>query len=349
MTPRVFISSTFYDLKYARESLSKFVDSYGFSPIRSEAGDIGYIPGQELDESCYSAMNQSDMAILIVGGRYGSPASGEEKKDAFSHYLSVTRKEFNTAVESSIPVFVFIEEGVHGEYRTYIANKKSIEGGIAHSFQPAHADSINVYRFIESIYSVSKLAVTSFRDVEDIKNYLKKQWADMFQKYLISIKRQENLATLQSPINQIFSKIQQMDKMLSHIGKQVITKQEDLCTIQEMRDAEELAALISRSFSFISSISDPQSIRQFLSFFLDRLSEARDEDVLEYAFSDDPSDRAAFFEKFAYEGVTLIDVNDHLKYEPIMQKLDQLKGGVVENLTQEPYLQQMGLLVDKKQ
>ena len=346
MNPRVFISSTFYDLKYARESLGQFVESYGFTPIRSEAGDIGYTPGQELDESCYNAMNLSDMAILVVGGRYGSPASGEEKKDAFSHYLSVTRKEFNTAVESAIPIYVFIEDGVHGEYRTYLANKTRIEGDPLHSFQPAHADSVNVYRFIESIYSVSKLAITSFRDMEDIKSYLRKQWADMFQKYLISLKRQENLVALQSPINQIFSKIEQMDVMLSHIGKQIISTPEELQSIQKTQSAEAAAATIARSFDFLSSLSEPQAIRQFILFFLDRLVEARDEDLLECGFSDDPSDRMAFFEKFTYEGVTLISIKEHLKYESFMESLELCKEEVAENLMKDPYLRQMGLIIN---
>lgn len=346
MNPRVFISSTFYDLKYARESLGQFVESYGFTPIRSEAGDIGYTPGQELDESCYNAMNLSDMAILVVGGRYGSPASGEEKKDSFSHYLSVTRKEFNTAVESAIPIYVFIEDGVHGEYRTYLANKTRIEGDPLHSFQPAHADSVNVYRFIESIYSVSKLVITSFRDMEDIKSHLRKQWADMFQKYLISLKRQENLGALQSPINQIFSKIEQMDVMLSHIGKQIISTPEELQSIQKTQSAEAAAATIARSFDFLCSLSEPQAIRQFILFFLDRLVEARNEDLLEYGFSDDPSDLMAFFEKFTYEGVTLISVKEHLKYEPFMEGLELCKEEVADNLMKDPYLRQMGLIVN---
>ena len=344
MNPRVFISSTFYDLKYARESLGQFVESYGFTPIRSEAGDIGYTPGQELDESCYSAMSQSDMAILVVGGRYGSPASGEDKRDAFSHYVSVTRKEFNTAVDSAIPVFVFIEDGVHGEYRTYLANKTHIEGDPNHSFQPAHADSINVYRFIESIYSVTKLSITSFRDMEDIKGYLQKQWADMFQKYLISLKQQDNLISLQSPINHIFSKIEQMDVMLSHIGQKVISAPDEFQSIRTTQLTETIAAKIADSFEFISSISDLQEIHHFISFFIARLVEARDEDLLENGFSEDPSDRMAFFEKFSYEGITLISVKGHLKYELWIDDLEHQKEAVCEKLMKEPYLQQMGLL-----
>ena len=46
MKPRIFVSSTFYDLKYIREDLSNFIKSYNFEPIMFEDGDIGYVPGK---------------------------------------------------------------------------------------------------------------------------------------------------------------------------------------------------------------------------------------------------------------------------------------------------------------
>ncbi len=40
--PRVFISSTFYDLRLVRLELDKFLESIGYEPIRNEEGDIAY-------------------------------------------------------------------------------------------------------------------------------------------------------------------------------------------------------------------------------------------------------------------------------------------------------------------
>lgn len=40
--PRVFISSTFYDLRTVRLELDKFIESIGYEPIRNEEGDIPY-------------------------------------------------------------------------------------------------------------------------------------------------------------------------------------------------------------------------------------------------------------------------------------------------------------------
>jgi hypothetical protein len=42
--PRVFISSTWYDLKYIRENLRYFVKTLGYEPVLSEEGSVFYDP-----------------------------------------------------------------------------------------------------------------------------------------------------------------------------------------------------------------------------------------------------------------------------------------------------------------
>ena len=65
--PRVFVSSTFYDLKHIRSSLDIFIESLGFEPILSEKGDIAYSPDHPLDESCYREVQTADIFVLIIG------------------------------------------------------------------------------------------------------------------------------------------------------------------------------------------------------------------------------------------------------------------------------------------
>ncbi len=38
--PRVFVSSTYYDLKYIRNSLKSFIGSFGYEAVLFEDGDI---------------------------------------------------------------------------------------------------------------------------------------------------------------------------------------------------------------------------------------------------------------------------------------------------------------------
>jgi len=73
--PRVFVSSTYYDLKHLRSSLENFVESLGFDAILSEKGKIAYTPDLPLDESCYREVGTADIFVLIVGGRYGTEVS----------------------------------------------------------------------------------------------------------------------------------------------------------------------------------------------------------------------------------------------------------------------------------
>lgn len=142
MKPRIFVSSTFYDLKSIREDLYQFIRGFNYEPIESENGDIGYVPGQDLDKSCYKAMLECDMAILIIGGRYGSPATGEMDDDG--NYISVTHKEFRTAVNAGIPIYAFIDHAVSTEYELYKRNKERFNDP-QFDFEFTSADSINVF------------------------------------------------------------------------------------------------------------------------------------------------------------------------------------------------------------
>ena len=97
--PRIFISSTFYDLRHIRADLDKFIESLGYEPIRNEEGDIPYGKEEELQSYCYKEISNVDILVSIIGSRYGSPASVNEH-DKESHY-SISQKEVKTAIENN--------------------------------------------------------------------------------------------------------------------------------------------------------------------------------------------------------------------------------------------------------
>jgi len=107
--PRVFISSTYYDLKHIRASLELFIQSLGFETILSEKGDIAYSPEIPLDESCYREAAAADIYVLIVGGRYGSEISETKKsskkdtKSFYERYESITKREYGSANSKKVP------------------------------------------------------------------------------------------------------------------------------------------------------------------------------------------------------------------------------------------------------
>lgn len=223
MKPRIFISSTFYDLKYIREDLANFVRSYGYEPILFEDGDIGYTPGKTLDSSCYESMRNSDMVILIIGGEYGSAASGK-KQDKFTEYMSVTRNEFKTAIDSGIPVFAMIDRNVMTEYRMYEANYDLIEKE-KRELNFVSAKNVNVFRFIKEVRGMVIIPIQEFEKAADIKGFVSKQWADMFKNYLSSLRNEKENEKVEVSVNELKILIQKMSIMLDSVGKNVLTKE----------------------------------------------------------------------------------------------------------------------------
>ncbi len=192
--PLVFISSTYYDLKYLRSSLSEFVKGLGYDPVLSEKGSIAYAPDDSLDESCYRSAKQSDIFVLIIGGRYGSLASSEDKKKTkgfFDRYDSITKKEYKAAQDEGVPTYIMIERGVYSEYQTFRRNKEKKD------IKYAFVDSINIFLLIEEILSKSNNnPVHEFDTGDDIESWLRLQWSGLFKDLLNRRTQQEQLTSL---------------------------------------------------------------------------------------------------------------------------------------------------------
>src|ERR1043165_7062705 len=146
--PRIFVSSTYYDLKHLRSSLENFIESLGYEPILSEKGEIAYAPDTALDESCYREVRNADVFVIIIGGRYGSEKS-EGKTDIpkhfFDRYDSITKQEYKSAVTQDIPIYILIEKSVYSDFETYLRNKEN------KTISYAHVDSVNIFHLIQEI------------------------------------------------------------------------------------------------------------------------------------------------------------------------------------------------------
>lgn len=199
--PRVFVSSTYYDLKHIRASLSLFIDSLGYESILFEKGQIAFISDDPLDTSCYSEAEAADIFVLIIGGRYGAPTSTEpmnKKPNQYTTYNSITRKEYETASENHIPTYILIEKGVYAEYQTYKRNKNN------ENIEYAHVDSINIFKLIDDIHQKpNNNPIFSFEKYNEIEDWLKEQWAGLFKNFLIKQGNSKKLDSLQSQIKHL--------------------------------------------------------------------------------------------------------------------------------------------------
>ena len=186
--PRVFISSTYYDLRYVREDLERFIRDVGYEPVRHETGSIPYSKEIPLEESAYKEVSQSDIIVCIVGGRYGTESSTREG--------SITQNELKDALKNHVQVYVFVEQNVHAEFSTYKLNYENT------NIKYGAVDNVAVYQFLETIYALPhNNPITPFATSAEISNFLRNQWAGLFQRYLSEEKRISEVKILEEMIS----------------------------------------------------------------------------------------------------------------------------------------------------
>jgi|TARA_R110001592_G_scaffold5451_1_gene30026 hypothetical protein len=182
--PRVFISSTCYDLKHIRENLKYFVKTIGYEPVLSDDGDVYYGVDTHTHDACLSEVATCQLFILIIGGRYGG-----EHKDKEG---SITNNEYREAVKNKIPIFALVENAVYSDHHTYLSNKKSNPDFFEQITYPS-IDNIKIFSFIDEVRkNIINNALVSFNNFADMESYLKKQWAGMMYDLLAERKRADD-------------------------------------------------------------------------------------------------------------------------------------------------------------
>ncbi|MGL5982840.1 MAG: DUF4062 domain-containing protein, partial [Cetobacterium sp.] len=113
--PRIFISSTCFDLEEVRVNLRKFIEDFGYEPVMSEFGDIFYEFNNHVQDSCIQSIKNSDVYILIIGDYYGSKYHNAQKEVP----ESVTLMEFKNAIKEAKLKYIFINKFVEYDYNNY--------------------------------------------------------------------------------------------------------------------------------------------------------------------------------------------------------------------------------------
>jgi len=230
-TPRVFFSSTCYDLQEVRNNLRSFVQEFGLEPVMSEFGDIFYEYSQHVQDAAISEIEKCNLFVLIVGNNYGTIYHKEHPSTGIPD--SVTLREFKKALSIDIPKHIFINRFVQYDYINFQkvlreelnkhftehdVEKEEIQKAVSqiratldasyHFPQPSYRF---VFHFLDLIDELKvNNAIFPFEHFSDIRDLLRKQWAGLIY---------ERLTTNQSVnsrfSDQILAKLENVEKILS--------------------------------------------------------------------------------------------------------------------------------------
>jgi len=193
----IFISSTCFDLSQVRRDLENAIVDLGHTPILSDSKDLAIPPGLDNIEICKWLVKSSDIYVLIIGGRYGSTDKDTGK--------SISTIEYDTAVESNIPIYIFVDKEVWIKTDTYKQLKDMVIAGDLGQDKLNEAlggkiEDVRVFEFINYIKRSGKNNwIFPFDDAKDIIDTLKNNFSFLLKKLLEERKPEKS----QQPVGEL--------------------------------------------------------------------------------------------------------------------------------------------------
>jgi len=262
--PRVFVSSTYYDLKYVRSSLELFISSLGFDPVLFEHGGVAFAPDKALDESCYREVQNCDIFVLIIGGRYGSERTetkGDQRRVFYEAYESVTKTEYRSANEKDIHIYIVIDKYVYAEYQTYLKNPKN------EPITYAHVDHSGVFKLVEEVLSQRRNnPMSTFDRYSEIEEWLRSQWAGLYRDLLMRVHQQKQISTLAEKVNDLSEVTKTLRRYLEGlIGKFAPGEGEKIVAEESKRlERIELMSRLKDNPLVVSIVNSDEGLERFV-------------------------------------------------------------------------------------
>lgn len=204
MKPKIFISSTFFDMQHIRSDIENFIKSLGYDVIMNERGHIPYDKKSSLENNCYAETKNCDILIGLIGSRFGSK-SGETD-------FSISMQEMKNAIDNKKQVYICILKKVLTEYDTYKMNRD------LPSVKYANVDDIRIFQYIDKLNEMMpNVPLVPFENANDIIVYLREQFAGLFQRFL----QEESAITETSTIADLKELVETYKKVLEE-QKQII-------------------------------------------------------------------------------------------------------------------------------
>lgn len=200
--PRVFVSSTYYDLRHVRDDIEIFLKELGHMPVLHNKGNVTYTQDVPLEQSCYNELSTCEIVICIIGNKFGTKSSGSD--------YSITMEELYQAMRMRKKIYIYVLKDVLSENFTYNKNKKT------GAFEPFHVDDIRIHEFISGLReTLNSPPMHSFESVSDITFHLKQQLAGLFQHLLVqaaTVTESKTFADLQGAASDIKNLIANLSK-----------------------------------------------------------------------------------------------------------------------------------------
>jgi hypothetical protein len=238
-SPRVFVSSTCYDLSEIRDNLKGFIENLGYDAVLSDKGDVFYHPDLHTHDSCLQEIQSCDLFILIIGGRYGGSYIADTSK-------SIVNAEFAAAKQCGIPIFSFVKQEVNMSQHIYKVNKGKDLNFPAIQKQE-HATKI--FSFIDEVHKSSfNNGVFTFELARDIIETLRRQWAYMFKELLTNRQRNNQLITANHLLENLTLANKKTEELLEKIYTQTGGNEEDINLINKEIEASKFYSNLENSF-----------------------------------------------------------------------------------------------------
>jgi nucleoside 2-deoxyribosyltransferase len=124
MKPRVFISSTCYDLIDVRAELEAKLREMHLEPVLSASpvSPMAPLPDANSIETCLAHVRSSDYVIVILNQRYGSSLKPVGYDD-----VSATHLEYREAMATKKPTFFLVRDRLEADFSTWKKNKGRVD------------------------------------------------------------------------------------------------------------------------------------------------------------------------------------------------------------------------------
>jgi len=258
-TPKVFISSTCYDLGEVRDALATFIKDYGFDPVISEHGDVFYHPDLHTHEACLHEVSNCQMLVLVVGGRFGGRYLYDKAK-------SVTNAEYEAAKKSEIPIFAFVKKEVLESERLY-RHKTNKDKNIDFPAIEKQEDAPAIFDFIADVRGATKNnGYFPFERSQEIVELLRRQWAGLFFEFLRSRQLRMELESQRHLLNALLNTSDKLEELTKKIYT-FVDKSDDAKSFLKSVDVRMMG------FEFLSKLFMLFDNARFSILSLDQLAE----------------------------------------------------------------------------